>query len=116
MTRLPLPPTPHPPAPGTAILVHSSLYPVHEEPCPKTHPKPVLPADDMILIDLLTEDPTPYQAPALPPPPLVATWPAAVADSPGSRTLSPDSSGVCSGREEWGETNSPVAARLRNHR
>ena len=53
----------------TAPPAQYSLYPLLEKEKLEARPKPVLPLEDPVLVDLLSEDRPPYQAPPMPAPP-----------------------------------------------
>lgn len=91
---------------GPCPSSRSSPLSVLEKRSPSKPPKskPVLPTDDAVLIDLLTEEPPPYQ----PAPPLPAQA------APGKEEEErPDSTTPTLGKEG---SNSPVAGRLRGKR
>ena len=92
----------------TAPPAQSSLYPILEKEKLEARPKPVLPPEDQVLIDLLSEGPHPYQAP-----PRLAPLPAG--PSPASaEACSPDTTSPVA--DEGTSAPSPVASRLRLQR
>ena len=72
----------------TAPPAQSSLYPLLEKEKLEARPKPVLPPEDSVLIDLLSEEPPPYQAPPMPAPPPAGPPPAS-AEARSPDTTSP---------------------------
>ncbi|XP_059028525.1 LOW QUALITY PROTEIN: uncharacterized protein LOC131830193 [Mustela lutreola] len=97
------PPVPLCPAHPSKPPVSSNLYPVIGDSVSSRRPKPkrVLPPDDSPLIDLLTEDPPPYQHPPLP----------AQAPTSSDSEEEPDNP-----PEECHPSQSPIAGRLRGHK
>ena len=71
----------------------------------EARPKPVLPPEDPVLIDLLSEEPPPYQAPPMPAPLLAGPPPAS------TKVHSPDTTSLVA--DEGTSAPSPVTSRLR---
>ncbi|XP_065772805.1 uncharacterized protein [Muntiacus reevesi] len=93
----------------TAPPAQSSLYPILEKEKSTAKTKPVIPPEDPVLIDLLSEVPPPYQPPPVPgslarPPP-----------STSPEAHSPDTTGPAATSGEI-NTSSPVASQLRQRR
>ena len=89
----------------TAPPAQSSLYPLLEKEKLEARPKPVLPPEDPVLIDLLSEEPPPYQDPPMPAPPPAGPPPAS------TEARSPDTTSLVV--NEGTSAPSPVASRLR---
>ena len=92
----------------TAPPAQSSIYPLLEKEKLEARPNPILPPEDPVLIDLLSENPCPYQAPQRPAPLPAGPSPAS------AETRFPDTTSPVV--DEGTSAPSPVTSRLRLRR